>query len=139
MLLTLSRLYPDGRIARAVVDELAAAGLPQDDIGIIAPSRERSLRVVGGEAPLPGLGAFVLPGIGAVVAAGWAASDLAGALAGGVVGVLIEAGVTQIEAVQFAEGIKRGGILVTVRVMARDRAYYEAIMAMTHLPHAVGH
>ena len=45
MMITLSRLYPDGAIARAVVDELKAAGLPEDDIGIIAPSRDNSLRM----------------------------------------------------------------------------------------------
>ena len=89
MMITLSRLYSDSRIARAVVDELKAAGLPEDDIGIIAPSR-------GGAAGLlAGLGAFVLPGIGAVVAAGWLTSALTGAVAGGtaggVVGALIAA------------------------------------------------
>lgn len=38
MMITLSHLYSDGALARAVVDELKAAGLPEDDIGIIAPS-----------------------------------------------------------------------------------------------------
>jgi uncharacterized membrane protein len=40
MMVTLSRLYADSRTARAVVDELMAAGLPEDDIGIIAPAGE---------------------------------------------------------------------------------------------------
>jgi len=39
MMITLSHLYADSAVARAVVDELKAAGLPEDDIGIIAPSR----------------------------------------------------------------------------------------------------
>lgn len=174
MMITLSRLYPDGRLARAVVDELKAAGLPEDDIGIIAPSRDKSLRMknadvendgdmidrdrdghddrnqavgrgaaagaaLGGAAGLlAGLGAFVLPGIGAVVAAGWLASALAGAVAGGaaggVVGALIEAGVSENDAAQFAEGIKRGGTLVTIRVMSQDRDYYESILAMKTVP-----
>ena len=130
MMITLSRLYSDSRIARAVVDELKAAGLPEGDIGIIAPSR-------GGAAGLlAGLGAFVLPGIGAVVAAGWLTSALTGAVAGGtaggVVGALIEAGVS--DAAPFADGIKRGGTLVTVRAMDQDRDYYEAIMAMKESP-----
>ena len=132
MMITLSRLYSDSRIARAVVDELKAAGLPEDDIGIIAPSR-------GGAAGLlAGLGAFVLPGIGAVVAAGWLTSALTGAVAGGtaggVVGALIEAGVDKNDAARFAEGIKRGGTLVTVRAMDQDRDYYETIMAMKESP-----
>ena len=41
MMITLSRLYADGAVARAVVDELKAAGLPEDDIGIIAPSQSQ--------------------------------------------------------------------------------------------------
>src|SRR3954471_1627966 len=42
MMITLSRLFPDAATARAVVDELKAAGLPEDDIGVIAPSHALS-------------------------------------------------------------------------------------------------
>jgi len=168
MMITLSRLYPDGARARAVVDELKAAGLPEDDIGIIAPSRDKSLRMEnadvenagdmidrdsngrddrgdvvseasgigmalgGATGLLAGLGAFVLPGIGAVVAAGWLASALAGAVAGGaaggIIGALIEAGISDNDAGKFADGIKRGGTLLTIRVMGQDRAFYEDIL-----------
>jgi len=157
MILTLSRLYDDGVRARAVVDELKAAGLPADDIGIIACSRSartsaavsqpggdddhghtinRSAGIgaaLGGAAGLlAGLGAFVLPGIGAVVAAGWVASALAGAVAGGaaggVVGALIEAGLGESDAAGYAEGVRRGGTLVTIKVMGRDREFYEDIL-----------
>src|SRR6516164_9545287 len=128
MIVTLSRLYDDGAHARAVVDELSAAGMAAGDIGVIASSRgarhagaamdcdvgdehahsiNRSAGIgaaLGGAAGLlAGLGAFVLPGVGAVVAAGWLASALAGAVAGGaaggVVGALIEAGVNEDDAV----------------------------------------
>ena len=150
MMITLSRLYRDGVEARAVVDELKATGLPEGDIGIIAPSqsrlRERDSRshtfnrsagvgaALGGAAGLlAGLGAFVLPGIGAVVAAGWLASALAGAVAGGaaggVVGALIEAGISERDAAAFAEGVRRGGNLVTIRVASQDRAFYQRILA----------
>jgi hypothetical protein len=162
MMITLSRLYPDGAAAHAVVDELKATGLPEDDIGLIAPSysltyssltdarraqsdaveRGRGLVVnrsagigaaLGGAAGLlAGLGAFVLPGIGAVVAAGWLASALAGAVAGGaaggVAGALIEAGVNENEAAGYAEGVRRGGTLLTIRVMSRDRDFYQDIL-----------
>jgi len=125
MLITLSRLYPDGARARAVVEELKAAGLSEDDIGIIAPSRD-------GVGLRAGLGAFVLPGIGAVVAAGWLASGLAGAVAGGaaggIVGALVETGISDNDAGRFADGIKTGGTLVTIRVMDQDRAYYSEIL-----------
>jgi hypothetical protein len=166
MMVTLSRLYPDAAMARAVVDELKAAGLPEDDIGVIAPSRvlrmenadlenagdvidrdgdgeddrgqtvNRSAGIgaaLGGAAGLlAGLGAFVLPGIGTVVAAGWLASTLAGMIAGGaaggVVGALIEAGVSENDAAGYAEGVRRGGTLITIRVMGRDRDFYEDVL-----------
>lgn len=148
MMITLSRLYRDGVEARAVVDELKATGLPEGDIGIIAPSQSR-LRgrdsrtanrsagvgaALGGAAGLlAGLGAFVLPGIGAVVAAGWLASALAGAVAGGaaggVVGALIEAGISKRDATAFAEGVRRGDNLVTIRVASQDRDFYQRILA----------
>ena len=168
MMITLSRLFADGGSARAVVDELKAAGLPDDDIGIIASShalsqpmrnadlentgdvidRDRHGRdgqtvnksagigaALGGAAGLlAGLSAFVLPGIGAVVAAGWLGSLLAGAVAGGaaggVIGALIEAGVSENDAAGYAEGVRRGGTLVTIRVMGQDREFYEDILTM---------
>jgi uncharacterized membrane protein len=166
MMVTLSRLFPDAAAARTVVDELKAAGLPEDDIGVIAPSRALSLEnadlentgdvmdrdrdgrddrgqmvnksagigaALGGAAGLlAGLGAFVLPGIGTVIAAGWLASALAGAVAGGaaggVVGALIEAGVSENDAAGYAEGVRRGGTLVTIRVMGQDRDFYEDVL-----------
>ncbi len=157
MIITLSRLYDDSVHARAVVDELKAAGLPSDDIGIIASSRRtrtasagpdgnydddhghtinRSAGIgaaLGGAAGLlAGLGAFILPGVGGVVAAGWLASALAGAVAGGaaggVVGALIEAGIGESDAAGYAEGVRRGGTLVTVRVMSGDRDFFEDIL-----------
>jgi len=180
MMITLSRLYCDGVTARTVVDELKAAGLPEDDIGIIAPSRSprgdsiksvamesadlenagdmidrdrdgrddrgqtvnRSAGIgaaLGGAAGLlAGLGAFVIPGIGTVVAAGWLASALAGVVAGGaaggVVGALIEAGVSENDAAGYAEGVRRGGTLVTIRVASQDRDFYQDILTKTGTP-----
>ena len=139
MMITLSRLYRDGVEARAVVDELKATGLPEGDIGIIAPSQSR-LRgrdartanrsagvgaALGGAAGLlAGLGAFVLPGIGAV----------AGGAAGGVVGALIEAGISKRDAAAFAEGVRRGDNLVTIRVASQDRDFYQRILAGIRQP-----
>jgi uncharacterized protein (TIGR02271 family) len=73
----------------------------------------------GGAGLLAGLGMLAIPGLGPVVAAGWLASTLvgagAGAAIGGLSGALIDAGVDENDAHSYAEGIRRGGALVTVR------------------------
>ncbi|WP_369721303.1 MULTISPECIES: general stress protein [unclassified Bradyrhizobium] len=88
---------------------------------------------VGGAAGLlAGLGLLAIPGLGPVVAAGWLASTALGAVAGGatggVVGALTQAGVSDEEAPLYAEGVRRGGTLVSARVPDADRARYEAIL-----------
>jgi hypothetical protein len=88
---------------------------------------------VGGAAGLlAGLGLLAIPGLGPVVAAGWLASTAAGALAGGatggVVGALTQAGVTEDDAQVYAEGVRRGGTLVSARVADSDRARVEALL-----------
>jgi hypothetical protein len=75
----------------------------------------------GGAGLLAGVGMLAIPGLGPVVAAGWLASTLAGAVAGGatggVIGALTGAGVPEDQAHEYAEGIRRGGTLVTVRAV----------------------
>jgi len=75
---------------------------------------------------LMGLGALAIPGIGPVLAAGTLATALgsaaagagigaaAGAVTGGVVGALMDVGIPEEDAHFYAEGIRRGGVLVTV-------------------------
>lgn len=73
---------------------------------------------------LAGLGLLAIPGVGPVVAAGWLAATAVGALggaaigaaAGGLVGALTEAGVPERDAQVYAEGVRRGGSLVTAKV-----------------------
>ena len=167
MMITLSRLYPDAARARAVIDELKASGLPEDDIGVISATRRDSRPManagmhnagdeidrdrdgrddrgaaagkgaaVGAAAGLvAGLSAFVLPGIGTVAAAGWLTAALTGAVAGGaaggIVGALVESGLDENDAAEYADGIRRGGTLVTIRVMGQDRDHYEDILSFT--------
>jgi hypothetical protein len=76
---------------------------------------------LGGAAGLlAGLGVLAIPGLGPVVAAGWLASTtlgvMAGAATGTIVGALTEAGVSEEEAPLYAEGVRRGGTLVSARV-----------------------
>jgi len=89
---------------------------------------------------LAGLGLLAIPGLGPVVAAGWLASAAVGALvggavagaAGGVVGALTNAGVSREEAEVYAEGVRRGGTLVSAKVDERRAA--EAQAAIDALP-----
>jgi len=88
---------------------------------------------VGGVAGLlAGLGMIAIPGIGPVVAAGWLASTAAvaavGGVAGGILGALAEAGVSEEDAHVYAEGVRRGGTLLTVRVPDGKRTRVEAIL-----------
>ena len=88
---------------------------------------------VGGTAGLlAGLGLMAIPGVGPVVAAGWLVSTLAGAAAGGVagsvVGALTQAGISKEDADIYAEGLRRGGAVVSARVTDADAPRLQAIM-----------
>ncbi len=81
---------------------------------------------------LVGLSALAIPGIGPVIATGTLASTLAttlgmtavgaglGAATGGILGALLDLGFSQNDAEFYAEGVKRGGILVSVQTDAED-------------------
>ncbi|MDR7040553.1 hypothetical protein J2X36_005336 [Methylobacterium sp. BE186] len=73
----------------------------------------------GGAGLLAGLGLLAIPGVGPVVAAGWLVATVTGAgvgaATGGLLGALTGAGLSEHEAETYAEGVRRGGTLVTVR------------------------
>ena len=88
---------------------------------------------LGGAAGLmAGLGLLAIPGLGPVVAAGWLAATAVGAAAGaatgGVVGALTESGMSPDDANTYAEGVRRGGTLVSARVADTDQARFDAIL-----------
>ena len=133
--------------AQSVVRDLIGTGFSRDDIGLIASdatgewSRYRAATlegaaptseeigtgvstgtVVGGLGGLlVGLTEFAIPGIGWVAAAGTLATTLIGAGVGAAVGGLHTAidklGVPKEQAGYYAEAVRRGGILVSVRVL----------------------
>jgi len=88
--------------------------------------------VGGGAGLLAGLGLMAIPGIGPVVAAGWLVATAVGAVAGGatggIIGALTQTGISKEDAEIYAEGVRRGGTLVTARVPDGDRSRYESIM-----------
>jgi len=89
---------------------------------------------VGGTAGLlAGLGLMAIPGVGPVVAAGWLVAALTGAAAGGATGGIIgalsqQAGISDEEAQVYAEGLRRGGALVSAKVADGDAARVQAVM-----------
>jgi len=153
---TIARLYDSYAAAEKVVGDLEAAGVPHGDISIVSrdpadrdATRRRSdaaddagkgagvgAVVGGGAGLLAGIGALAIPGVGPVVAAGWLVATLfgaatgaaAGAAAGGLIGSLTNAGVPEREANVYAEGVRRGGALVTVRTDNSRVTEVDAIM-----------
>lgn len=148
------RLYDSFEAAGAAVRNLEAAGIPADDISLIADNSDSWYRddvgrvddvpegasagagvgaaVGGGAGLLAGLGLLTIPGIGPVVAVGWLAATAAGAAAGaatgGIIGALFGADVSDANARTYAEGIRKGGSLVSVRTNAVNEAELEGIL-----------
>ncbi len=114
----------------AVVEEAEPADAVADSAGTGA-----SVGTVlgGGAGLLAGLGMLAIPGIGPVVAAGWLVATALGAglgaASGGLLGSLVGAGVAETDAHTYAEGVRRGGTLVTVRAEGSQSAMVEAILA----------
>lgn len=151
---TVTGLFDDYSDARAAVSALEARGIPSDDISIVSNNADGRYdnesnaadgagtgagtgagigAAVGGIGGLlTGLGLMAIPGVGPVVAAGWlaataagaAAGAVAGGAAGGLIGALTDSGVSEENAHVYAEGVRRGGTLVTARVA--DDLYTEA-------------
>jgi hypothetical protein len=140
---TVTALYDTYDSAVSAVNALEASGIPHSDISIVSNNvdnrynKDRSNAAedagkgagigaaVGGVGGLlTGLGLLAIPGVGPVVAAGWVVATAAGAAtgavvggaAGGLVGSLTGAGVPERDAHFYAEGVRRGGTLVTARV-----------------------
>jgi uncharacterized protein (TIGR02271 family) len=98
-----------------------------DDIASGALKGGGTGAMVGGIAGLvAGAAALSIPGLGPMIAAGPIASALVGAgvgaAAGGIIGALTHAGVPEDDAHFYAEGVRRGGALVTVRAPSDDVA-----------------
>jgi hypothetical protein len=136
-------LFDTYRQAEDAVAALKESGISSDDISIVSrdadyvPDDAESTTaegmgvgsglglIAGGSAGLlTGLGIIAIPGVGPVVAAGWLVSMLAGAAAGtvvggaagGLLGALTGSNVSEADAHVYAESVRRGGTLVSVRV-----------------------
>jgi hypothetical protein len=146
MIRTLTGLFDSYEDAEGAVRSLEAEGISDDQISIVANQGAAGDRVkvkegneagpgagtgaavgavVGGAGGvLAGLGMLAIPGVGPVVAAGWLVAAAVGAVGGaavggaggGLIGAMIGNGVPEQDAHVYAEGVRRGGTLVTVRV-----------------------
>lgn len=159
---TITALYDSYNDAELTVRDLEAAGVRYQDISLVANNTGERYRthvkegneagtgaeagatfgaVVGGTVGvLAGLGMLAIPGVGPVVAAGWLAAAAAGVLGGaavggaggGLIGAMIGNGVPEEDAHFYAEGIRRGGTLVTVRAEETLVATVETILRRHH-------
>ncbi len=151
---TVTGLFDDYSDASAAVNALEASGVPSNDISIVSNNADNrydgdsnaaegagtgagigaALGGVGGL--LTGLGIMAIPGVGPVVAAGWLAATAAGAVAGavaggaagGLIGALTDSGIPEDHAHVYAEGVRRGGTLVTAKVDDAKVTAAEAIL-----------
>jgi hypothetical protein len=120
-------------------NDLAPAAIAADAAESHAVEAAVEGAALGGLAGLAlAAAAIVIPGVGPVFAAGVLGSLLAsagagaaaGAVTGGLLGALTDMGVEDEEAEVYAEGVKRGGVLVTVhtadeRVVDARRVLYD--------------
>ena len=141
---TVTALYDTYDAAVSAVNDLEASGIPHGDISLVSNNVDHRYdndhptnaaadagtgagigAAVGGVGGLlTGLGLLAIPGVGPVVAGGWliatavgaAGGAVVGGAAGGIVGSLTRAGVPEHDANFYAEGVRRGGTLVTARV-----------------------
>jgi hypothetical protein len=138
---TITYIYDDPDLAHQAVSALESAGFTSSEISIVRQDSDDGL-VTGREGDsvadgattgaslglaagagaglLASLGIIAIPGLGPLVAAGVLATTLAagaaGAVGGGIIGALVDYGISEEDAPVYAEGLRRGGTLVSVRV-----------------------
>ena len=128
-------------VDRSLISLVKREGENQEDDDMNAGKGAVAGAATGGVVGLlAGLSAIVIPGIGPVIATGAIASALAttlgmtaigagvGAAAGGLLGALLDLGFSREDASFYAEGVKRGGVLVTVTVNADQEERVKEIL-----------
>ena len=160
MTTTITGLFDTRADAMAAAEALHGAGILDEHISIVASDDDGHAAqgasdasedagkgagigaVLGGAGGLlTGLGMMAIPGVGPVVAAGWLVATAAGAIAGGavgaaaggLVGAMTANGVPERDAHVYAEGVRRGGSLVTARVEDVDAPAAREILEGGHV------
>ncbi|MFT4078123.1 hypothetical protein [Rhodomicrobium sp.] len=158
MTVSITHVYDTYESAGCAIKELEAADFHRDEISIIGtnPKADEAFHAIeeneegdaaatgatlggvagAGAGMLASLGLVAIPGIGPLVAAGVLATTLAGAatgaVAGGLLGGLVAYGISEDEAEVYAESLKRGGTLVSLRVHEDKADEAERIMRRHH-------
>lgn len=145
---TITRSYDSYATASGLVARLKEAGVEDDHISLIARDENGEARAeTDGNAPegagigagvgglaglLTGLGIMAIPGVGPVVAAGWLATTALGAAAGagvgGLVGAFTGSGVSDEDAQVYAETVRRGGAVISVKADDDEVATVESVL-----------
>ncbi len=153
---TVTGLYDRYEDAAQAVRDLESTGIPARDISFVANNidgKQKTIAttdagagagagaagggVVGGAVGvLAGLGMLAIPGVGPVVAAGWlvaaaagaAVGGAVGAAAGGISGTFVAAGLKREDADFYAEGVRRGGSVVTAKADEKHIVAAEQIL-----------
>jgi hypothetical protein len=123
--------------AQQAVDELLKSGFQRRDIGVISSDilREAATAATGATkgmafgalaGMLLGAVTMAIPGFGPLLVAGPGLALLGGttlgALAGGIVGALKARGMPEEQANFYAEGVRRGGTLITINAVTDELA-----------------
>ena len=148
MTITITRSYDTYAAAKQAVTDLKDAGFKDGDISLVAHKESDGIgdgvatgagigAAAGGTAGLlTGLGLMAIPGVGPVVAAGWLAATAvgavvggaAGAATGGIIDAMVDNGVSREDAEVYAENVRRGGSVVSVRTEEARRTAVETIL-----------
>lgn len=154
----ITRLFDTYEHASNAVQALETGGIPHTSISILANGGDSTAPAIehightasasasegagagatlgtvlgGGAGLLAGLGMLAIPGVGPVVAAGWLVATAVGAgvgaASGGLLGSLVGAGVNEDDAHVYAEGVRRGGSLVTVQAENSQTAMVNQVL-----------
>jgi hypothetical protein len=131
---TVVGLIDDEEGLEAAINALLQAGFDRRAIGLIAPevrsesdrmlsTTRKGLALGAAAAMLFGAAAIVIPGIGGVAVAGAAmALPALGALVGGLAAALEPRGISEKDSHFYAEGVRRGGVLVAVLAQTAEQA-----------------
>jgi len=149
-----THVYDDASTAREVISALEDAGFTSSEISLVTQRGDgvktttaadadddndgaktgATIGLVAGTGAglLASLGVLAIPGIGPLVAAGVLATTLAtaaaGTVTGGLLGALVDYGVSPEHAEVYAENVRRGGTLVSVRADGERLKEAEEIM-----------